>query len=114
MVRFRLIRRVRLGHFPQAVEAAEELSALHRNRGWPEGTHWVLVGGPVNTLITELEFSNLRSLEEWQEKSDADAEHLKLRQKAGEHAVEGSVHVEILRTAPQLGRERSEPLVAST
>jgi hypothetical protein len=104
MVRFRLVRQVRLGHFPQALEAAEELSALHRDRGWPEGNHWVLVGGPVNTLITEIEFPNLRSLEEMQEKSDADAEHIKLRQKAGEHAVEGSVLIEILRTAPRLAR----------
>jgi hypothetical protein len=80
------------------------VSALHRDRGWPEGTHWVVVGGPVNTLITEMEFPNLRSFEEWQDKSDADAEHIKLRQKAAEHAVEGSVRVEILKTAPRLAR----------
>jgi hypothetical protein len=104
MVRFRLIRQVRLGHFPEAFEATEELSALHRNRGWPEGTHWVVVGGPVNTLISELEFPDLRSLEEWQDKSDADAEHVKLRRKGAEHNVEGSVHIEILRTAPRLAR----------
>jgi hypothetical protein len=105
MVRFRLIRQVRLGHFPQALEAAEELSALHRKRGWPEGTHWLAIGGPINTLITEMEFPTLASLEAMQDKSDADAEHVKLRQKGGEHAVEGSVRIEILKTAPKLGRD---------
>jgi hypothetical protein len=104
MVRFRLVRQVRLGHFPQALEAADELSALHRDRGWPEGTNWIVVGGPVNTLITEIEFPSLAAMEEWQEAADADAEHVKLRQKAGEHAVEGSVRVEVLRTAPRLAR----------
>jgi hypothetical protein len=112
MVRFRLIRQVRLGHFPKALEAAEDLSALQRERGWPGGTHWLGFGGPVNTLITEMEFSSLRSLEEWQEKADADAEHIKLRQKAGEHSVEGTTRVEILKTAPHLGRDESLPLVA--
>jgi hypothetical protein len=112
MVRFRLIRQVRLGHFPKALEAAEALSALQRDRGWPEGTHWLVFGGPVNTLITEMEFLSLRSMEEWQEKADADPEHIKLRVKAAEHSIEGSTRVEILKTAPHLGREESVPLVA--
>jgi len=104
MVRFRLVRQVRLGHFPQALEAADELSALHRERGWPEGTNWIVLAGPVNTLITEFEFPSLAAMEEMQAASDADAEHVKLRVKGGEHSVEGSVRIEVLRTAPRLAR----------
>lgn len=112
MVRFRLIRQVRLGHFPQALAAAEELSARQRALGGPEGTHWLGFGGPVNTLVTEMEFSSLASMEEWVEKSDADAEHIRLRQKAAEHSIEGTTRVEILKTAPHLARDESVPLAA--
>jgi hypothetical protein len=109
MVRFRLIRQVRLGHFPQALEAAEALSAHQLEGGGPEGMHWLGFGGPVNTLITEMEFSSLRSMEDWQERSDADAEHIRLRQKAAEHSIEGTTRVEILKTAPHLGSPRPRP-----
>ena len=112
MVRFRLIREVRLGHFPDALQAAEELSARQRALGGPEDTHWLGFGGPVNTLITEMEFPSLGSMEEWQEKVDADAEHIRLRQKASEHSVEGTTRVEILKTAPHLARKESVPLIA--
>ena len=46
MVRFRFMRHVPLGHSAQALEAAEEISAVQRVRGWPEGTHRIVVGGP--------------------------------------------------------------------
>jgi hypothetical protein len=109
MVRFRLIRQVRLGHFPQAVEAAEALSAREQALAGPEATQWLVFGGPVNTLITETEFSSLRTYEEWQEKTDADAEHIRLRGKAAEHSIEGTTRVEILKTAPHLARDESVP-----
>jgi hypothetical protein len=60
-------------------------------------------------LITEIEFSSLRSLEEWQEKSDADPEHIRLRQKAAEHSIEGTTRVEYVKTAPHLGSPRPRP-----
>jgi hypothetical protein len=104
MVRFRFIRQVRLGQFPRALELAEEMSAVQRDRGWPEGTNWLVVGGTVNTLITEMEFPSLASMEEMQDKADADAEHVSLRRKAAEHTIEGSARIEILKTAPHLGR----------
>lgn len=112
MVRFRFISQVRLGHFAQALEAAEEMSAVQKARGWPEGSHWIVVGGAVNTLIMEMEFSSLASVEEYEEQTDADADHTALRKKAGEHIVEGSARIEILKTAPHLGREESVPLIA--
>jgi pantothenate kinase len=111
VVRLRFIRRVRQEHFRQALEVAMEMSALQRDRGWPEETHWVGLGGPADTLITEMEFSSLRSLEDWQGQSDADAEYSSLRQQAAAHIVEGSARVEILQTAHQLARDATVPLV---
>jgi UDP-N-acetylenolpyruvoylglucosamine reductase len=109
VVRFRFISQVRMGHFAQALEAAEEMSAVQKARGWPEGTHWIVVGGAVNTLITEMEFSTLASEEEYEDKADADAEHTALRRKAGEHLVEGSARIELLKTAPHLPWGESVP-----
>jgi pantothenate kinase len=111
MVRLRLIRQVRQEHYRQALEVVEEMSAIQRDRGWPEGTHWLGFAGPADTLITEMEFSSLRSLEEWQEDSDADAEYTSLRQQMAAHLVEGSARVEILKTAHQLARDSTLPLV---
>jgi hypothetical protein len=51
-----------------------------------------------------MEFPSLASMEEMQDKADADAEHVSLRRKAAEHTVEGSARIEILKTAPHLGR----------
>jgi hypothetical protein len=111
MVRLRLIRQVRQEHYRQALEVAEEMSAIQRDRGWPEGTHWLGFAGPTDTLITEMEFSSLRSLEEWQEDSDADAEYTSLRQQMAAHLVYGSARVEILKTAHHLARDSTLPLV---
>jgi hypothetical protein len=111
VVRLRLIRQVRQEHYRQALEVAEEMSAIQRDRGWPEGTHWLGVGGPADTLISEMEFSSLRSLEEWQEDSDSDAEYTGLRLQMAGHVVEGSARVEILKTAPHLARDSTLPLV---
>jgi pantothenate kinase len=88
-----------------------EMSALQRDRGWPDGTHWLGLGGPADTLITEMEFSSLGSLDEWQEESDADTEYISLRQQAAAHVVEGSARIEILKTAHQLARDATVPLV---
>jgi hypothetical protein len=111
MVRLRLLRQVRQEHYRQALEVAEEMSAIQRDRGWPEGTHWLGFAGPADTLITEMEFSTLRYLEEWQEDSDADAEYTSLRQQMAAHLVEGSARVEILKTAHHLARDSTLPLV---
>jgi pantothenate kinase len=111
MVRLRLIRQVRQEHYRQALAVAEEMSAIQRDRGWPEGTHWLGFAGPADTLITEMEFSSLRSLEEWQEDADADAEYTSLRQQMAAHLVEGSARVEILKTAHHLARDSTLPLV---
>lgn len=111
MVRLRLIRQVRHEHYRHALEVAEEMSAIQRDRGWPEGTHWLNFAGPADTLITEMEFSSLRSLEEWQEVSDADAEYSSVRQQMTAHIVEGTARVEILKTAHHLARDSTIPLV---
>jgi pantothenate kinase len=102
---------VRQEHYRQALGVAEEMSAIERDRGWPEGTHWLGFAGPADTLITEMEFSSLRSLEEWQDDSDADAEYASVRQQMASHIVEGSARVEILKTARHPARDSTLPLV---
>jgi hypothetical protein len=111
MVRLRSIRRVRQEHYRRALEVAEEMSAIERARGWPEGTHWLGFGGPADMFITEMEFPSLRSLEAWQEDSDADAEYISLRQQMTAHTVDGSTRVEILKTAHHLARDSTVPPV---
>ena len=102
MYRHRVHVHVRYGHFAQYLAIAEELNELARSRGRAESTFWTPTVGRNNEFIIETEYPDLATFQSETSAFYSDAESMKLLRSAAEYVIEGSVHDELLETAPHL------------
>jgi len=90
------------GHWNDAVEAAEEINTLCRERGLLEARLLVPSFGKANKLIVETEYDELAQWTQQRERFYADAEIMKAVRKFAAVVAQGSGGSELLQNAPHV------------
>ena len=81
---------VKYGHFPQFLAIAREITAYEKAQNLTVGRFWSPLTGPTNRFVWEAEYPSLGHLEKEFDRILWDEKHLRLRQKIGAEAIEGS------------------------
>jgi NIPSNAP len=90
------------GHYREYLSILEEMASVQRARGWHELAVWAPTVGKGNEVIVVTDYPDLATLERENEAVGSDPEFMKLLRSSAEHLVQGSLHSELLETAPHV------------
>ncbi len=102
MYRQRIRQQILYGQFREYMEIAEEVIALRRKLGLAAPTLWVPTFGAANEVVWEIEYADLAAFQRENEAFYSDADAMQQWRRLWQHAVQGSIHEELLEEAPHL------------
>jgi len=102
MYRLRIRQQILYGQFREYMDVAEEVIALRRKLGLAAPTLWAPTFGTANEVVWELEYADLATFQRENEAFYSDADAMNQWRRLWQHAVQGSVHEELLEEAPHI------------
>jgi hypothetical protein len=98
--RFRLIAKVKYGHFVDYLKTWRKLDAIIRDRGWVAARLLVPTVGSDNEVIAEFEYSDLAAFERENKAFYADEEAFQAYRAGAEFVVQGTARSELYEDVP--------------
>jgi hypothetical protein len=102
MYRQRMRQQILYGQFREYMETAREVIALRQKLGLAAATLWAPAFGTANEVVWEMEYPDLATFQRENEAFYSDAEAMEQWRRLWQHAVQGSIHDELLEEAPQI------------
>jgi hypothetical protein len=102
MYRQRIRQQILYGQFREYMEIAEEVIQLRRKLGLAAPILWVPTFGASNEVVWETDYPDLATFQRENEAFYSDADAMKRWRRLWEHAVQGSIHDELLEEAPHI------------
>lgn len=96
MYRYREIQQVVYGHYNDFVRAWQDLTAICKEKGWPEPVVWTPTVGVGNEVIVETDYRDLASFQTAYEEFQSDAEAMKVYRGLAGIIVQGSSRSELI------------------
>jgi NIPSNAP len=102
MYRHRIRQQILYGQFREYMQVAEEVMALREKLGLAASTLWAPTFGTANEVVWEIDYPDLAAYQRENEAFYSDPEVMKQWRRLWQHAVQGSIHDELLEEAPQI------------
>jgi hypothetical protein len=102
MYRQRIRQQILYGQFREYMEIAEEVIALRQKLGLAAPVLWVPMFGTGNEVVWEIDYPDLATFQRENEAFYSDADVMKQWRQLWQHAVQGSIHDELLEEAPHI------------
>ena len=102
MYRQRIRQQIVDGQLREYMETAREVMALRQKLGLAVPTLWAPAFGTANEVVWEIEYPDLATFQSENEAFYSDAEVMEQWRRLWQHAVQGSIHDELLEEAPHI------------
>jgi hypothetical protein len=102
MYRQRIRQQILYGQFREYMEIGGQIVALRRKLGLAAPTLWAPAFGTANEVVWEIDYSDLAAFERENEAFYSDVGVMEQWRRLWEHAVQGSIHDELLMEAPRI------------
>jgi hypothetical protein len=102
MYRHRIRQQILYGQFREYLEVAGEVIALREKLGLAASTLWAPTFGTANEVVWKTDYPDLAAYERENDAFYSDAEAMKQWRRLWQHAVQDSIHDELLMEAPHI------------
>jgi hypothetical protein len=102
MYRQRIRQQIFYGQFREYMEIAREVIALREKLGLAVPTLWAPAFGTSNEVIWEIDYPDLATFQSENDAFYSDTEVMAQWRALWQHAVQGSIHDELLEEAPDI------------